>query len=49
MGLLMCVSESKEQNANRASSDADILHEDLLYDTQKYVLLHLMTYKLCYC
>ena len=48
MGLLMCVSESREPNANRVSSAADILQEELLYDTQNYVLLHLMTYKLCW-
>jgi hypothetical protein len=49
MGLLMFVSESREQNTNRASSDADILQEELLYEQQNYVLLHLMTDKLCYC
>jgi hypothetical protein len=49
MGLLMCVSESREQNANRDSFDADILQEELLYDTQNYVLLLLMNCNLCCC
>jgi hypothetical protein len=47
MGLLMCVSESREQNANRDSSATGILQEELLFDAQNYVLLDLMTYKWC--
>jgi hypothetical protein len=44
MGLLMCVSKSREQNANRDSFATDILQEELLYDAQNDVLLDLMTY-----